>query len=278
MNSTSTSTSTSASVAVPEDAGLLESVTDAVRRTGTALSLRYSTEARPGDRGALSDALGENERSAAGSLRAALTAARPAAAWVGEEQEFSPLPPGEWWAADAVEGNVNLVHGLPEWSVNATLIRDNEPVLTVVHQPVGDLTYTAAREGGAFVNGARLRVSAKADLSLAIATTGQAEAGQRDTYRLIGASITAMLEHALLVRATVPTTFPMLRVATGHEDLFWQYQPSLPGVAAGVLLITEAGGVVTDLGGDPWRPGSPGILAGAPGAHAGALKVLAALH
>jgi myo-inositol-1(or 4)-monophosphatase len=273
-----THTSAPESAAVPTDIDLLESVTDAVRGTGAVLLSRYSAEARPADRTTLFSALGENERSAVDRLRAALAAVRPSAGWVGEDQEFTALPPGEWWAADAVEGNVNLVHALPEWSVNATLIRDNEAVLTVVHQPVGDLTYTGTRDGGAFMNGAPLRVSAKADLGLAIATTGQAEAGQRGTYRLIGASITAMLEHVLLVRATVPATFPMVRVAAGHEDLFWQYQPSLAGIAAGVLLITEAGGVVTDLAGAPWRPGSPGILAGAPGPHAQALKILATLR
>ncbi|MEU9408268.1 inositol monophosphatase [Streptomyces sp. NPDC048281] len=271
-------TSTRTSVAVLKDMHLLELVTDAVQRTGTALWSRYSTTARPADRGALSRALDQNEKSAVGYLRAALAVARPRAGWVGEEQQFTALPPGEWWAVDAVEGNINLVHGLSDWSVNATLIRDNEPVLTVVYQPVGDLTYTATRDAGAFVNGIPLNVSAKTDLRLAIATAGQAEVGQRGTYRLIGASIAAMLEHTLLVRATVPTTFPMLRVAAGHEDLFWQYQPSLAGVAAGVLLITEAGGMVTDLHGAPWHPGSPGILACAPGLHVDALKILTPLH
>jgi myo-inositol-1(or 4)-monophosphatase len=103
--------------------------------------------------------------------------------------------------------------------------------------------------GGAFADGRRLRVSAKSDLGVAIATTGQAEAGQRETYRRIGDAITAMLDRTLLVRATVPSTFPM-------------------------LLVTEAGGLVTDLAGAPWRPGSADILASAPALHAGALATL----
>src|ERR1700743_2254216 len=77
------------------------------------------------------------------------------------QAEFSlaptPLPPGEWWVVDAVEGGVNYVHGLPEWAVTVTLLRDGQPVLTVVRQPVGDLTYTAVRGAGAYLNGTRLR-------------------------------------------------------------------------------------------------------------------------
>jgi myo-inositol-1(or 4)-monophosphatase len=257
-----------------EDAALLTAVVDAVRDAGRRLLARYSTDSRPADRAGLLAAIEENEKNSIDDLRLALAAARPEARWVTGEWETAELPPGEWWAVDAVEGNVNHVHGLPEWCVSATLLRDGVPVLTAVHQPVGDVVHSAVRGGGAFAGGRRLRVSAKADLGVAIATTGQAEAGQRETYRRIGESITAMLGSALLVRATVPSTFPLLLVAAGHADLFWQYRPTLPGVAAGALLVTEAGGLVTDLAGAPWRPGSTGILATAPALQAAALATL----
>ncbi|EWM10083.1 myo-inositol 1-monophosphatase [Kutzneria sp. 744] len=257
-----------------EDAAVLTAVVDAVRDAGRRLLARYSTDARPVDRADLRAAIDENERSSVDDLRIALAAARPDAGWVTEEMETAVLPPGEWWAVDAVEGNVNHVHGLPEWCVGATLLRDNLPVLTAVYQPVGNVVHSATRGGGAFADGRRLRVSAKSDLGVAIATTGQAEAGQSDTYRRIGDSITTMLGSALLVRATVPSTFPMLLVAAGHADLFWQYRPTLPAAAAGALLVAEAGGIVTDLAGEPWRPGSIDVIASAPALHAAALAAL----
>jgi myo-inositol-1(or 4)-monophosphatase len=257
-----------------EDAVVLTAVVGAVRDAGRRLLDGYSADARPLDRAGLLAAIEENERTSADDLRVALAAARPAASWVTEETETAQLPPGEWWAVDAVEGNVNHVHGLPEWCVSATLLRDNVPVLTAVYQPVADVVHSAIRGGGAFADGRRLRVSAKSDLGVAIATTGQAEAGQHETYRRIGEAITAMLGRTLLVRATVPSTFPMLLVAAGHADLFWQYRPTLPGVAAGALLVAEAGGLVTDLAGASWRPGSADIIASAPALHAGALDIL----
>jgi myo-inositol-1(or 4)-monophosphatase len=150
-------------------------------------------------------------------------------------------------------------------------------VIAVVRQPVGDLTYTAVRGAGAHLNGQPLRASVKTTLDAAIAVTGQAEAGQDGTYRRIGESVTAMLGQALLVRASVPSTFPMLLVASGQSDVFWLYEPVLPGVAVGMLLITEAGGTVTRIDGSPWGPGSPDILAAAPGLHRAAVGALAAV-
>jgi myo-inositol-1(or 4)-monophosphatase len=84
-----------------------------------------------------------------------------------------------------------------------------------------------------------------------------------------------MLGHALLVRVFVPSTFPLLLVATGQHDVFWQYEPVLPGVAAGALLVTEAGGTVSRIDGSGWRPGSPDILVAAPALHQAAAAALA---
>jgi myo-inositol-1(or 4)-monophosphatase len=259
------------------DFATLAAVTGAVHDAGARLLELYSPEARPSGRGDMFAALRRNEDASLAVLRPALARACPQAGWVDDDQGTAPLPPGEWWAVDAVEGNVNHVHGLPEWCVTATLLRDSEPVLTAVSQPVGHLTYTAVRGGGAHLNGQPLRISAKSDLAAAIVTTGQAEAGQEDTYRRIGDSVTAMLYRALLVRATVPATFPLLLVAAGHYDAFWQYEPVLSGIAAGVLLAAEAGGIVSDTRGQPWRPGGTDILVTAPGLQAAAIQALSAV-
>jgi myo-inositol-1(or 4)-monophosphatase len=255
---------------------LLVEVTAAAREAGARLLAIYSPGARPSGRDDMLAAGHRNEDAAGPALRAALSAVRPQARWVEDDDEAAPLPDdGEWWAVDAVEGNVNHVHGLPEWCVSVTLLRAGEPVLAVVHQPVGDHTWTAVRGAGAFLDGRPLRASAKTELGAAVTVTGQAEAAQTGTYRRLGDSIVAMLPETLMVKATVPSTFPMLRVASGQNDVFWQFSPVLPGVAAGLLLITEAGGTVTRIDGEPWRPGDPDILATAPALHKQARTVLA---
>jgi myo-inositol-1(or 4)-monophosphatase len=258
-----------------EYADLLSAVVKATTAAGDRLLAEFSPQTRPAGRADMAAVGRHTEGLVLGELRPELAALLPGAGWVDDDLETTALPPGEWWVVDAVEGAVNYVHGLPEWAVTVTLMRDGRPALTVVRQPVGDLTYTAVAGRGAHRNGRPLRTSAKTALDAAIAVTGQAEAGQDDTYRRIGESVTALLGQVLLVRAFVPSTFPMLLVAAGQNDVFWQYEPVLPGVAAGALLITEAGGVVSRIDGTPWGPGSHDILAAAPGLHQAAVGALA---
>jgi myo-inositol-1(or 4)-monophosphatase len=256
------------------DAYLLEQVTKVAVEAGGRLLAVYSPDARPADRGELMKAARRNEEVASAGLREALRALRPGARWLEEENETGELPAGQWWVVDDAEGSVNHVHGLPEWGVSISLVIDGVPELGVFHQPVADLTYTARRGQGAYRNGQPLTVSRKSGLELAIVGTGQAEAGQAETYQRIGRSITALLGQAFLVRATVPSTFPLLLVAGGQLDAFWQYEPVLPGIALGILLATEAGGIATAVDGSPWAPGSGTVLVAAPGVHAAMVSAL----
>jgi myo-inositol-1(or 4)-monophosphatase len=260
-----------------EHADLIAAVVKAATAAGERLLAGFSPDARPASRADMAVLGHQLEDLVLAELRPELARLRPGAGWVDDDLETTPLPPGEWWVVDAVEGAVNYVHGLTEWAVTVTLLRDGRPALTVVRQPVGDLTYTAVLGGGAYLNGRRLRTSAKAALDAAVVVTGQAEADQDGTYRRIGASVTAMLDRALLVRTSVPSTFPMLLVAAGQADVFWQYEPVLPGVAAGALLVTEAGGTVSRIDGSAWGPGSPDLLAAAPGLHQPAAEALTAV-
>ncbi|WP_179300909.1 inositol monophosphatase family protein [Rhodococcus sp. ACPA4] len=238
---------------------LLPHVVEIALGAGEKLLALYEPDNRPADRTQIFEAMRRNEN-AVSSLRAELKSTRPQATWLPDELESAPLPDGEWWVVDAVEGNINHVHGTGEWCVTITLVAGGEPVLTVVRAPIGDNTYTAIAGEGAHLGTKTLRVAEKHDLADSLALTGQAEHGQTDTHQAISQSIGAMLGQNLLVQATVPSTFPLLAVASGHADVFWQYQPTLPGVAAGILLATEAGGTATRINGTPWTPGSSDIL------------------
>jgi len=251
---------------------LIEHVEAVLIQAGEKLLDGYAVTARPASKVEMATAGRHLEDLVTGILRPALAEIRPEARWVGDDLEMTALPPGEWWAVDPTEGAVNYVHGLAEWSVTVALIRDNVPVLAVVHEPLAARTWTAVRGGGAFVNGKPLTVSAKTDLDAAIVTMTQ----PRTQNRRFGNAVAALLDEVLFIRSTVPSTFPLLDLAAGHVDAYWQYECDLIGVAAGVLLVTEAGGVVTDLRGEPWRPGHHDILAAAPGVHKELLALLQA--
>ncbi|MFB9688708.1 inositol monophosphatase family protein [Amycolatopsis plumensis] len=253
---------------------LLAATTAAVRAAGARMLARYSPASRQPGLPEVLKSLDDNDSAVAGVLRPALAEIRPEARWLDDEHGSGPLPAGEWWLIDPVGGNVNAVHGMPGWNVGVSLVRDGRPVLAVLFFPVLDEMFTATEGGGAHLNGERLRVSAKTALDGALAGTGQAQPGHGFLARM-GRSFTAMSEAALYVRISVPVTHQLAQVAAGRMDLHWQFD-NVRSHAAGVLLVQEAGGVVTDLEGGPWELTSEGYLAAAPGVHAAALKVLTA--
>jgi myo-inositol-1(or 4)-monophosphatase len=262
---------------IAEDETLLSAVVAALREAGGHLKRRFSSDSRPGSRAELLAAIHANDASSLNVLRGALANARPRATWVEDELETGALPPGESWIVDPVEGNINHIHGMDDWCVTATLVRDDTPVLTAVYLPMtGDL-YTAIRGAGAYLNDVRLQASAKTELGTALVGTGQARPGEdKETYRRIGRSVTAMLEGALVVRVSVPATLQLIHVAAGRMDVFWQYSQVRSGLLAGALLVEEAGGVISDTHGRPWSLTSDDFLAAAPGQHTSAVGVLSA--
>lgn len=256
---------------------LLDATTAAVREAGARMLARYSPAARQPGLPEVLDSLHANDTAVAEALRPALAAIRPQARWLNDEHGSGPLPDGEWWLIDPVGGNVNAVHGMPDWNLGVSLVAEGRPVLAVLYFPVLGEMFTAREGGGTFLGGERVRVSAKTSLAGALTGTGQAQPGHDAALlELMGTSFTAMAKAALHVRISVPVTQQLAQVAAGRLDLHWQLD-NVRSHAAGVLLVQEAGGVVTDLDGKPWEPASERYLAAAPGVHAAALEVLSGL-
>jgi myo-inositol-1(or 4)-monophosphatase len=247
------------------DQALLEGVTNAVQTAANAIRARFSIDARPSGIADIDTRIRDNDAISMQILRHQLLALRPNARMEEDEAATGAFPAGEWWVVDPVEGAINHIHGMTDWCVTATLIRDNQPRLAVVHLPLTDQTYTALHGQGAFLNGKPLSVSRKPDLRSTMVGTGQAMPGESaDIHRLIGASVTTMLGHVLTVRMSVPAPLQLIDVAAGRMDAFWQFSQVRSGLVSGALLVAEAGGVVTDLHGRPWTLQSHHFLATAP--------------
>ena len=260
---------------VASDADLLVQTASAVRDAGAVLRERFGDVTCHRTREELMHALAANDDVALAVLRPRLTPLCPEARWVEDELAAGALPAGEWWVVDPAEGNINHLHGLPEWAVTATLVRDNEPVLTAVHLPLTGQTYTALAGAGAHVDGQPLRVSQARDLGLSLVATSQARPDEdARVVRRVGDSITAMLLNALVVRTSVPATLHLLNVAAGRVDAFWQFAGARADLLGGALLVAEAGGRISDAAGRLWTPASDSFLAAAPGVHAAAVASL----
>jgi myo-inositol-1(or 4)-monophosphatase len=257
---------------------LIPAVTTVLKEAAAALVRDFRQKPAPLTRPEVEAAIHAADQVALDVLQPGLRVVRPQAEWLDDELASGPLPAGEWWVVDPVEGAINYVHGLDHWGLTATLVRDNRPVLTVVYLPLIADTYTATAGGGAWLNGSPLQVSHKHDLSAALVGTGQASPRETtETFALIGKSLVAMMAVSGVARVSVPPTLQLIHVAGGGMDVFWQHSAVGSGLLAGALLIGEAGGVVSDLRGEPWSLHSRDFLATAPALHTAALDVLTPL-
>ncbi|TQI65355.1 myo-inositol-1(or 4)-monophosphatase [Bosea sp. AK1] len=262
---------------ISEDGALISEVADVLKHAGRRMLAAFSKQKPVGSR-AVINTIAANDEISLEALRAGLSKARPTASWVKDELIGGDLPPGEWWVVDPVEEAINLVHELTDWCVTATLMRENIPVLTVVHLPPTNKIYTAVRGGGSFLNGEKLDVSIKFDLSAAMVGTGQARPREGAiTHKQIGRSVTEMLERALVVAVSAPARWQLFQLAAGRTEVFGQFRHVRSGLVAGALLVQKAGGIISDIHGEPWGLESSNFLAAAPGVHAHAVEVPSAV-
>lgn len=250
-------------IPIEDNNALLAEVACAVQWAGQTLLTRFRTIPPPTTLAELLGGIEANDAAVEAGLRDALLAAVPGSQWAADEEEEGPLPDGDWWVVDPAEGNVNHLHGRPGWAVTATLVRDGEPMLVAVDVPLTGDTYTAVVGRGAFLNGKPIKVSAKRELSAAIIASGQASPGEPEVVRMaMIKSAAKLLDAALLVRLSVPSTVELIDVATGKLDAFWQHGSVRAGLIGGALLVREAGGRVVNLTGERWTAASADFLAG----------------
>ena len=209
-------------------------------------------------------------------LRERLEAAAPGTPWAEELDTVLPET-GDRWVVDAVDGAVQYLQGLPQWSVSIALVRGGRAVLAALHSATLDRTYTAALGGGAFLDGRPVVPSAKTDLGLALVATSNPPFVGRQPEAVAGAggALAAVLPEAGAVRNLGPTSWQVADVASGRIDAFWQYGRDAGNLLAGALLATEAGARVTDVAGGPWHPGSATFLAAPAPLHTRLVALLA---
>ena len=182
-------------------------------------------------------------------LREELAKARPGYAFLAEESGATAGSDSEHrWIIDPLDGTTNFLHGLPHFAISVALERAGELVAGVVYDPIKDEMFLAEKGGGAFLNDRRLRVSARKNLGESLLATGipfRGHGGTEDFKRQLDF---AMNETAG-VRRLGAAALDLAYVAAGRYEGFWEEGLSPWDVAAGILLVREAGGYVSDLKG-----------------------------
>ena len=184
-------------------------------------------------------------------LREELSKGRPGWGLVTEEKGGGiPADKEDVWIADPIDGTTNFLHGIPHFCVTIAHWRRGEIVAGIIYQPIGDEFYWAEKGMGAFHNRRRLRVSARQNLSDAVIATGIPWKGKEKHARYMD-TLAAVTPEVAGIRRFGAAALDLAWVAAGRFDGFWEYGLFPWDIAAGILLIREAGGAVSDMdGGD----------------------------
>lgn len=178
-----------------------------------------------------------------------LSKAYPDYAIMGEETGGRLGEARYTWVIDPLDGTSNFMRGLPHFSVSIALLDDGVPIHGVVYDPVRDEVFTASKGSGAFLNDRRVRIGQRASLEGALLCTGFPYR-QRKKLPSQLRMIKQLLEEAEDLRRTGSAALDLSYVACGRLDGFFEYGLKLWDMAAGALIVREAGGVCTGFTGD----------------------------
>jgi len=180
-------------------------------------------------------------------IREQLTEARPTYGWVGEETGVTEGDdPTRRWIVDPLDGTTNFLHGMPHWAVSIALEHKGEVVAGVVYDPTKDEMFFAEKGQGAWMNESRMRVSGRRRLSECVFATGLPFSGRADLPQTLQ-ELARILPATSGVRRWGSASLDLAYVAAGRFDGFWERGLNLWDIAAGVVIVREAGGMIEPL-------------------------------
>lgn len=194
-------------------------------------------------------------------LREELEKARPGYCFVLEEAGLIEGPDKTHrWIVDPLDGTTNFLHGLPHFAISIALEREGALVAGVIFNPVTEELYWTEKGKGAYLNDRRLRVSARNDLADSLIATGIPFSG-RPGHSVFQKELATVMNRVAGIRRYGSAALDMAYVAAGRYDAFWERGLNVWDIAAGVLMIREAGGTVSDTEGQPKTLETGNVLA-----------------
>lgn len=197
-------------------------------------------------------------------IRELISAAHPDHTILGEEQGELAGRAGHsrWrWIVDPLDGTTNFLHGLPHWAVSIALEHKGNIVAGVIHDPVKDEMFHAERGEGAWLNGSRIRVSGRRRMVESLFATGVPFAAMTSLPAVLR-DLSRLMPECAGVRRLGAASLDMAYVAAGRYEGYWEREIHPWDIAAGMIIVAEAGGFVGPVlaEGDPLAGG--GIIAG----------------
>lgn len=242
---------------------MLNTAVKAARRAGKVI-MRYASQL---DRLTVeskgrNDFVSQVDRDAEADIIDVIRRAYPDHAILGEETGRQGK--GEYlWIIDPLDGTTNYLHGYPQYAVSIGLYYQNKPYQAVVFDPLKNELYTASRGAGAQLNDRRMRVSGVSHMESALLATGFPFRSM-DNLDVFINTFRTILPRVSGVRRAGSASLDLAHVACGRLDGFWEFGLSPWDMAAGCLLVQEAGGLVSDFGGSPAYLETGHVVVGTP--------------
>lgn len=200
---------------------------------------------------------------------------RPEDGFLGEEGS-SRESTGRRWIIDPLDGTVNFIHGMPLVAVSVALYDRDDPLVGVVIEAISREEFAAERGKGATRNGEPIHVTQVGELHEALVATGFPY--DRDTHgRAYTDVVGVVLEKVNGIRRGGSAALDLCWVGCGRFEAYWEFKLGPWDAAAGAIVATEAGAIITDGYGQPWRLESPHCVTATPGIHEKLLRIITPL-
>jgi myo-inositol-1(or 4)-monophosphatase len=204
-----------------------------------------------------------------------LSKARPGYGFLMEERGIvEGSDKSHRWIVDPLDGTTNFLHGVPLFCIAIALEREGEIVAAVVYNPIFDELYTAEKGQGAFLNNRRLRVASRRTLADCLISTGIPHRGRESGHARFLAECGTLMRHVAGIRRTGSAALDLAWVAAGRFDGYAEHDLGPWDMAAGTLLVREAGGHVTDSKGGRSMLETGSVVAGNSHVHKAILELL----
>jgi myo-inositol-1(or 4)-monophosphatase len=256
----------------------LRTLCDEIAHEAGSFALQARRRLGPGARAAHAtkssavDPVTEFDRATEAMVFDRLRRERPNDSIIGEEGANHRGTSGYEWHIDPIDGTVNFVYDLPGWCTSIAVLYEGQPVAGAVYAPVVDELYSAGLGLGTTINGVPVNVSGSTELATSLAATGFSY--HVDDHRVVQAArIARVLPTVRDIRRQGSAALDLAYVSSGRVDLYFEEFIKSWDIAAGVLLVTEAGGVVTAFDGSDIDVTAPrGVIAATPALHAAVVE------
>ncbi len=165
------------------------------------------------------------------------------------------------WIVDPLDGTTNFLHGIPLFAISIGLEREGEMVAGLIYNPASGETFTAEKGKGAFLDDRRIRVAQRRELDDCVIVTGIPHRG-KSGHDVLVRELTALMAHVAGLRRTGSAALDMAWVAAGRFDGYWERGIKAWDLAAGIVMVREAGGFVSDADGGQKMFDTGSVIAG----------------